>query len=71
MNDYGPMSDAMRRVAEYQQCEIHHMPGYDEHAYMVGIHENGTRVYDTFVLTSDNHINAALNTLYLRASSPK
>lgn len=68
MNDYGNMPDAMRRVAAYQQCEIHHLPGHGENHYMVGVHEGGERRYDVFELRTDKDLNAALNRLYGRLS---
>lgn len=71
MNEYGPMKDTMRRVTAYQQCDIKYLPGYGTHFYSIGIEENGQRFFDTFELKNDKDVNAALNVLYHRATSPK
>jgi len=67
MNNYGYMKDTVRRTAQYQDCKIVHAPGYGNHAYSVGVRENGKMESDIFWIKSERDLNAALNTLTKRA----
>ena len=63
MNNYGLMTDTLRRTAKYQDCDIEHAPWYGEHFYRVTVHENGRRRGDVFWIESERELNAALNDL--------
>lgn len=72
MNNYGKMKDSLRRVAAYQDAEIHHVPGCGENMYRVTIYDTAYTKYgekfrrsaqDTVEITHDGHLNAVINRL--------
>jgi len=67
MNNYGYMKGTVKRTAQYQDCKIVHAPGYGNHAYSVGVRENGKMESDVFWIKTEQDLNAALNTLTKRA----